>query len=353
MASYSYTVFLHPGITKILDDPKNKELVDFIKKHKDKINKLDDTTVLQMLTTKITQLDKLIQSKLQIANTLYTSFYQPLIQKRINQLNKIHETKNSDQNHYEPLDFFHFNTRIQFPLDVINQFPKIKEIHLKILKIDHLLRQDLLKLKANLSDLQFFYLRRTGQIGTLDAGAYSNIPRAFDNDIQSCQDQLNKLSNTGYYKEETIVKMNKTDKVNGYKLYDTCEQNIFEEDYFLQYKEIWMENTPMTMEEFIGQFEGCTEWSKQNRHGDSYTGFWEYPEGSYERENAWSLTQEDNLQGLYELPYPKKFILETVQIGCQNRLECVRYSNFLCEWFKRKLDLLELYSSDSEIEIVD
>lgn len=99
---------------------------------------------------------------------------------------------------------------------------------------------------------------------------------------------------------------------------------------------------PMTFEEFEKEFTdiACTEWSKQNEHGISYTDFWKAEEGSYEKENAWTLTFNKNCKCLFELPYPKKLILNSVKHGCSNRLECVRYSNFFCEWIKRKIEIM-------------
>lgn len=34
-------------------------------------------------------------------------------------------------------------------------------------------------------------------------------------------------------------------------------------------------------------------------------------------------------------------LLLTIRIGCNNRLESVRYSNFLCTWVERKLAMME------------
>jgi hypothetical protein len=50
--------------------------------------------------------------------------------------------------------------------------------------------------------------------------------------------------------------------------------------------------------------------------------------------------------GLYELPYPKKFILAIIKMRCNNRIKCVRYLNCLCEWFKRKVEANKNYVED-------
>ena len=109
-------------------------------------------------------------------------------------------------------------------------------------------------------------------------------------------------------------------------------------------KDMWDTNKRYTFEEFYKIYSetACAIWYKIDRHGETFGGFWKYPEGSKERENAFELSREDNGKGLYELPYPKEVILETIIMGCGNSRECVRYSNFICEWVKRKIVRINL-----------
>lgn len=81
----------------------------------------------------------------------------------------------------------------------------------------------------------------------------------------------------------------------------------------------------------------CGTWGKIDRHGEFYAGFWNYPEESEERKNAFQLSHEDNYQALIELPYPRKLIMHTVEIGCSNHYESPRYSHFLCWWFDQTI----------------
>lgn len=81
----------------------------------------------------------------------------------------------------------------------------------------------------------------------------------------------------------------------------------------------------------------CSAWGKMNRHGEYYVGFWAYPEGSDERENAFQLSHQDNYQALIELPYPRKLIIRSVQLGCYNHHESPRYSHFVCWWFDQTI----------------
>ena len=102
---------------------------------------------------------------------------------------------------------------------------------------------------------------------------------------------------------------------------------------------MWKRNRIYTFEEFYQEYDelACSDWSKQDREGECYGGFYKYPEDSYERIHAYDLSRADNGKGLWELPYPKEVVMETVELGCYNRMESVNYSNFLCEWVKRKL----------------
>ena len=96
----------------------------------------------------------------------------------------------------------------------------------------------------------------------------------------------------------------------------------------------------MPYDEFVVEFNqtACTDWNKIDEYGNSYGGYWTYPKGSYEGDNAFFLTRQKNCQKLYQLPYSKSFLLHTIVIGCRNRMESVRYSNHLCEMFKKKLN---------------
>lgn len=89
-------------------------------------------------------------------------------------------------------------------------------------------------------------------------------------------------------------------------------------DNFNEYIEIWEQNESMTEEEFKKQYEetACIDWAKMDRFGNSYGGFWNYPDNTPEKDkdNAWNLTYHDNMIGLFELPYPKKFVLATIKI---------------------------------------
>ena len=161
-------------------------------------------------------------------------------------------------------------------------------------------------------------------------------------DFYNAIDKLIKYYDLSPYYDKLY--MSDDDEINGYKLY-TIENGspIMRKEEFNEFVEIWSTSKEYTFEEFYEEYDNtaCSDWSKQDRYGECYGGFWKYPDGSPEKENAYDLSREDNGKGLWELPYPKRFVLKTIEMGCGNRMESVRYSNFLCEWMKRKLEQVE------------
>lgn len=129
------------------------------------------------------------------------------------------------------------------------------------------------------------------------------------------------------------------EEINGYKLLDVDGDNIMDFEEFKVLCVRWDE-PDITKEEFDEWLDKhlCSDWAKQDRHGECYGGFWKCPKGSYENKNAYLLTLEDNIKGLHDLPYPRCIIVKTIESGCANRQESVAYSNFVCEWIKRKKD---------------
>ena len=133
--------------------------------------------------------------------------------------------------------------------------------------------------------------------------------------------------------------MTKNDIANGYNLFEAKEP-IMRYDIFIGFRDMLLndEYKNITYDKFISKFEKCmcSEWHKCNRYGEYYTGFYEYPEGSIEKENAWQLTYEDNCKSLWELPYPKKLVLKCIKYLCNNHGHGANHINMMCEWIKRK-----------------
>ena len=139
---------------------------------------------------------------------------------------------------------------------------------------------------------------------------------------------------------EADLHMDSNEVANGYKLYNiTNDEAILRRSTYNDLVKKWLNNKQYTEDEFYTEYDNlaCSDWSKQDEYGDCFGGYWDYPDDSYEKKNAWDLTRKANGNALYKLPFPKEVLLETIKIGCGNRMECVRYSNFLCEWVRRKM----------------
>ena len=138
------------------------------------------------------------------------------------------------------------------------------------------------------------------------------------------------------------VLFNENEIINGYPIKQFIKFNIDCLDIIL-FKKIWDDCEELDYLQFSEIYDdiACSEWSKMDRYGTSFGGFWKFPEASEQHNNAWNLCREDNCRALYDLPYPKKFIIKTIKIGCSSRLESVPFSNYLCELMKRKVAIIE------------
>lgn len=174
------------------------------------------------------------------------------------------------------------------------------------------------------------------------------------------------------------IKTSDTEHVNGYYLFD-IDSDIMNYSTFIncanQWKEwkypfdnnianVFIENTclPFDIINIIIQYtlvkndknemlkwletNCCTDWNRINEHGDPFRGYYEYPDNSDEYINAYDLTREKNFNCLLELPYPYEIIKYTINWGCNNRNESVRYSNFVCEWIKRKMVAMKMIDNN-------
>lgn len=214
------------------------------------------------------------------------------------------------------------------------EHPNYKTIHELLNKISTLDIQEIIQLKKLISEMENHVMSGLDFM----VQAMYPTPEFYKGFYDKCNQRLEELA-PEYYR--VIIEMDEAEELNGYQLY-TCSHHIYSFDNFLSdivpafesYKKV----PEMTKEEFIAKFEdmACTDWSKMDEHGECYGGFWKYPEGSYERTNAYTLSRETNREKLWELPYPKSFVLKTIEFGCSNRQESVRFSNFICEWARRK-----------------
>lgn len=123
--------------------------------------------------------------------------------------------------------------------------------------------------------------------------------------------------------------------INGYEPEDLS----FQYDLYLKVLDEWQDKIVMTFDEFFKKYDStvCSDWAKMDRNGNYYGGYWLFPEDSPERRDAYSLSYKDNAQALFELPYPKNFILLTTRIGCLFHRESVKFTNSFCEYMKKRV----------------
>jgi hypothetical protein len=139
------------------------------------------------------------------------------------------------------------------------------------------------------------------------------------------------------------------DEIHGYPMQDgTATFKMGHGFYLAMYRE-WHRTDQLTGEAFATMLDDicCSDWSKIDFLGIHRNGFYDYPEGSYEHENAWELTRKKNLDALLSLPYPSRAIIEAINVGCESGWECVSAVVLCCEWFKRKLEQMKDFPPSS------
>lgn len=81
----------------------------------------------------------------------------------------------------------------------------------------------------------------------------------------------------------------------------------------------------------------CSDWYKMDLEGESYGGYYKFPEGSYEKENAYQLSGKKSIEKLLQLPYPRELIKWIINYGCRTRCECYRFVKNVCIWFDKMI----------------
>lgn len=128
---------------------------------------------------------------------------------------------------------------------------------------------------------------------------------------------------------------------NGFELF--LRNTVFKKNSYDKLIVIWSKPTgTLKFEEFEILCGFCSDWYKMDEHGERYGGFWKYPEDSYEYINAYELSYKKNTNCLWNLPWPKHFLIHTVKQGCNSLNESVRYSNSFGEMMYRSIIQYEM-----------
>jgi hypothetical protein len=147
-----------------------------------------------------------------------------------------------------------------------------------------------------------------------------------------------------YYQHNVVT--SSVQFLNGYHLFDSTA-NIMSMEDFRHLWELFVKNKQVPFRKFedtFGQI-ACSNWSYINELGEKDKSNWDAPEDSFENENAWFICRTNNCNKLFALPYPKEVIIESIIFGCRNGKDSVRYSNFICEWVRRKAIQLNLFNN--------
>ena len=115
--------------------------------------------------------------------------------------------------------------------------------------------------------------------------------------------------------------------------------NWFRYDYFLELEKLFNETDLMSKDCFVSKCKGHNELGKMDNDGEYYKGYWSYPDGSDEKENAYALSVEANANALWKLPYSHSLILKTVEHSINHLQYSVKFCELMCEYIKRKLEI--------------
>jgi hypothetical protein len=161
---------------------------------------------------------------------------------------------------------------------------------------------------------------------------FSGTSQRYDDIVKRLRAKTRQMGPAGFADPVIITS---AEYANGYQLYDMPEDFIHLALFEDLRSTCWNANR-YSKEEFRNRFVDVSyTWYKVNRDGEFFKGFYERPE---HKDDAFDLTYDDNLTGMYELSYPHDLVLRSAKIACEYGAECVRWCNAFCEWFRRKND---------------
>lgn len=122
--------------------------------------------------------------------------------------------------------------------------------------------------------------------------------------VKLLDDHEIKLFDPYFDDEISLVIMKEEEVVNGYHLYDVSK-NIMNRKIFRKICDLLASEKEWSKSEWTTAMQNttCSAWNKMDEHGECYGGYWKYPKGTTERENAYFLSFEKNCKCMWKLPF--------------------------------------------------
>lgn len=229
------------------------------------------------------------------------------------------------------------------PYDIIDKFPHIDDIKQGLRNLNKITeKQDLNDLLLKITKIREYYIKESGLTNMFK----DSVAKPFERDYQKVIDKINELfpnsdltltNNEPQHhegKEEEIVEkdveivekevekkededkynqilyISDEDIVNDLQMYES-EYPIMTFEEYTKCLEIWYESDDISM--IYDEFELELGEDFPNDNGE--------------------------ITGLYYLPYPTKFVIHSAKMALElGKEDIVRYTNFLCEWMRRKIE---------------
>ena len=220
----------------------------------------------------------------------------------------------------------HYQNRFNEGIDYLKKYPLYRD---KIAMLnplpDNIL--ELVHLKNYFVRLQSDYSLIVDNIDIENYRSNSVYTTIFDDVIEKITNQIkNKISP---YLQITVTFAN-DEIVNGYSI-GNYKNLVIMDGLFTEYFEYWNDNTNMTFKEF-----------KKSFYNNLFTrGYYNYSKESQDKLWDLTLSPKDNCKILYELQYPKNFILRVTRSGISFKDQLIPHCIYVGELMKRKVDAID------------
>lgn len=250
-------------------------------------------------------------------------------------------------NRFKVVSFF------QDPETVMRSYPEYEKISSDLQKLNTFSLQELLVFEDEFLAFRDYYCKCLGLRGQEDMVFQEDTIAIYERK-KKLQIERNPIAKAYYENPVKFSGLRVQCNDTEYVLYD-IDHSIMPFDSFEALVREQCTSTPISREKVKENLDTnlCSDWSKMDRKGVPYGGFWEYPEGTPERENAFVLSHQDNVEALLEMPFPYRLIYYVSAIhGCNNRMESPRYTFFFCYWVDQTIRNLS-YLAEADMAVYE